>query len=59
VGQDFLDITELVRSLQRTEGNEDCFRRGHQNCEQTDCAWRTYCLAPEAGLPVKPDGGRA
>ena len=41
---DFLDITALVRSLQRAEGNPDCFRRAEGGCDKTDCAWRKYCL---------------
>ena len=41
---DFLDITALVRSLQRTEGNPDCFRRKGNQCDREDCSWRKYCL---------------
>ncbi len=40
----FLDITALVRSLQRSEGNIDCFRTGNADCDMLDCAWRMYCL---------------
>ncbi len=41
----YLDINELVRSIQRAENNVDCFRKeGHHNCNQTDCAWREYCM---------------
>ncbi|SPD75657.1 conserved hypothetical protein [uncultured Desulfobacterium sp.] len=39
-----VDITSLIRSLQRTEGNADCFRRDNFNCKQLDCSWRPYCL---------------
>ena len=42
--KDFLDATALVRSIQRAEGNPDCFRRGEVDCDQIDCAWRKYCL---------------
>ena len=35
----YLDINELVRSIQRAENNIDCFRKGYN-----DCAWREYCL---------------
>jgi hypothetical protein len=41
---DFLDRTALIRSIQRAEGNPDCFRRGQVDCDQMDCAWRNYCL---------------
>ena len=51
LAEDILILTELVRSLQRTEGNPDCFRsRDAENCDQQDCAWRAYCLAPTDGL---------
>ncbi|MBW2011049.1 MAG: SAP domain-containing protein [Deltaproteobacteria bacterium] len=41
--KNFLDITALIRSIQRAEGNPDCFRRDFKNCNQLDCAWRSYC----------------
>lgn len=40
----YVDITAMIRSLQRTEGNIDCFRRGQADCDQLECAWRQYCL---------------
>ena len=40
----FLDIKNLIRSVQRAEGNPDCFGRGQASCDQTECAWRPYCL---------------
>ena len=42
--KDSVDITALIRSVQRTEGNPDCFRRSEGYCGQMDCAWRPYCL---------------
>ena len=42
--KDFLDPTALIRSIQRAEGNPDCFRKAEGNCDQLDCAWRKYCL---------------
>ncbi len=42
--ESFLDITPLVRSIQRAEGNVDCFRTGQVSCDHFDCAWRPYCL---------------
>lgn len=39
-----LNITELVRSIQRSSGDPDCFRRGQLECENLDCTWRTLCL---------------
>lgn len=40
----FLDITALIRSIQRAEGNIDCFRRQKVNCDQINCDWRPYCF---------------
>jgi hypothetical protein len=42
--KDFLDTTALIRSIQRAEGNPDCFRRAQVGCDQFDCIWRKYCL---------------
>jgi hypothetical protein len=39
-----VDMTVLVRSIQRAEGNPDCFRRGQGNCPEMGCWWRPYCL---------------
>ena len=38
------DLTGFIRSLQRVEGNVDCFKRANNECNQLDCAWRHYCL---------------
>lgn len=40
----YVDITAMIRSLQRTEGVTDCFRRGIADCDRVECAWRQYCL---------------
>ena len=42
--KDFVDLTALIRSIQRAEGNPDCFRSSQVGCDQVDCAWRKYCL---------------
>ena len=47
----FVDMTLLIRSLQRLEGNPDCFRRAKNHCDRLDCAWRVYCLG-ERGQSV-------
>ncbi len=39
-----VNVTDMIRSLQRTEGHTDCFRRGAAQCDQIECAWRQYCL---------------
>ena len=44
ITKNYLDLTVLVRSIQRAEENETCFRSGLQDCDQLKCAWRPYCL---------------
>lgn len=41
---DFFDLTHLIRSVQRAEGNPDCFATAQDYCDRLDCAWRQYCL---------------
>ena len=40
----YLKINDLVRSIQRSAGEEDCFRRGQLECDNRDCIWRSLCL---------------
>lgn len=40
----FLDVTAIIRSLQRVEGNPDCFGKATGNCDKLYCLWRDYCL---------------
>ena len=42
--RDFLDVKALIRSIQRAEGNPDCFGKAIDNCDRLGCAWRHYCL---------------
>jgi phosphomevalonate kinase len=36
---------DLIRSIQRTEGNFDCFGTpAGGGCDQSACAWRDDCL---------------
>ncbi len=48
--------TELIRAIQRAEGNSDCFATMHlDNCNQMNCLWRTDCKAEimaKADVPV-------
>ena len=55
LGENFCDLTRLIRSIQRLEGNPDCFGTVENSCERTGCAWREYCLTPlgRAALPAK------
>ncbi len=48
--------TELIRAIQRAEGNSDCFATVHVNdCNQLNCLWRVDCKAEviaNADLPI-------
>jgi hypothetical protein len=44
VKKNFFDLTKLIRSIQRGEGNPDCFGGAQGYCDRLDCAWRQYCL---------------
>lgn len=36
---------EIIRAIQRAEGNLDCFRTFvADNCDQTACLWRNGCI---------------
>jgi hypothetical protein len=41
-----LSKTELVRAIQRHEGNFDCFASPLEGiCDQATCLWRDECLS--------------
>ncbi|MCU0599851.1 MAG: hypothetical protein MUE70_11420 [Desulfobacterales bacterium] len=44
LNQKMPDIIRLIRSVQRIEGNPECFRTAVCACDQIDCCWREYCL---------------
>ncbi|MHC1744812.1 MAG: SAP domain-containing protein [Syntrophobacteraceae bacterium] len=48
VKEDRFDFIELIRSIQRSEGNQACFRKKCV-CEEMSCAWRPYCLTESSG----------
>ncbi len=35
---------ELIKAVQRKEGNNDCFASGRDNCDQMACCWREDCV---------------
>lgn len=39
---------ELVKKIQLTEGNFDCFGSAKGYCDQYNCLWRRDCLGPKA-----------
>jgi hypothetical protein len=51
------DITHLIRSVQRIEGNPDCFGKSDGNCDRLDCAWREWCLKESQKNRLRNQGG--
>jgi hypothetical protein len=45
----YVDLVNLIRSIQRAEGNLDCYRRGKRQCDRLDCVWRDHCLKEPEG----------
>ena len=44
IGVGKMKKSELVRAIQRKEGNQDCFDRGDSTkCGQDRCLWRDDC----------------
>jgi len=39
-----LSKKELIKTIQRTEGNLDCFGTKRNVCEQLCCCWRSDCV---------------
>ncbi len=40
-----MNKTQLVRAIQKQEGNFDCFATAVDNyCDQEDCIWREDCF---------------
>lgn len=35
---------ELIKKIQRAEGNFDCFGSAKEYCDQNNCLWRQDCL---------------
>ena len=41
-----LSKAELIRQIQRAEGNFDCFGTAKDHCDQFQCCFREDCLSP-------------
>jgi hypothetical protein len=40
-----IDKTELIRSIQRAEGNYECYGTAvEEECDQEECLWREDCF---------------
>jgi len=44
----YVDLVNLIRSIQRAEGYMDCYRRGLHQCDRMDFVWRDDC--PVSGM---------
>lgn len=42
-----LSKAELIRRIQRAEGNFDCFGTATDYCDQFQCCFREDCLTPK------------
>lgn len=50
VSYEGMDKAELIRSIQKAEGNTPCFAtRGHE-CDQLNCLWREDCVSALSSL---------
>lgn len=36
--------TELIRTIQQSEGYDPCFQTAKKSCDQQLCCWRKDCL---------------
>jgi hypothetical protein len=52
------DVPHLIRSIQRLDGNPDCFGKAVLDCSRA-CPWREYCLplAEKVRTKNKDDNG--
>ncbi len=39
-----LSKKELIKTIQRKEGNFDCFGSARNFCDQLTCVWRADCI---------------
>ena len=54
---DPVDLTHLIRSMQRAEGHSDCFGTSEGHCDCMECTWRKYCLDDSFGPSIE-DGSQ-
>lgn len=48
-----LSNIELIRKIQQSEGNFDCYARASEGvCDQSECLWRNDCLQVSAESSV-------
>ena len=57
--KNYLDLTNLIRSIQRAEKKIDCFRKAQEYCDRLDCPWRKYCLEEPEAIAFESDINRS
>lgn len=45
-----MDKTELIRAIQKAEGNIPCYATREHECDQVNCLWREDCISALSGL---------
>lgn len=40
-----MDKTELIRAIQKAEGNIPCYATQGHECDQMSCLWREDCIS--------------
>jgi hypothetical protein len=53
---DLPDLSRLIQSIQRIEGNPDCFGTAVEYCDRLDCQWRGYCLKESKNRLITENG---
>ena len=56
MGNDLCDRITLIRSIQKLEGDVQCYATAPELCGRQDCCWRTYCLAESPPETMRPGG---
>jgi predicted metal-binding transcription factor (methanogenesis marker protein 9) len=49
---------ELIRAIQRAEGNFDCFGSAERWCDQSACLYRDLCLGQSDASRSGPSGNK-
>jgi len=52
-----LSKAELIRRIQRAEGNFDCFGTATDRCDQSECCFKDDCLKPSKASREELPGG--
>ena len=47
-----MNKTDLIRTIQREEGNFPCFKTAGDYCDQLNCCWREDCLSQSSAEAV-------